>query len=147
MSLVQARAWLWARLRTGNVVQCPCCARDMAVYKWQLYGTAVRLLALYYRAGATDHWVSRQTVVRMGHKGGGDESRLEHWGLIEQKRGERGMWRVTQRGESFLFGELAVPQAAFTCVKEVLFFDGPEITIEKFMPKWFNYDLLRVVPE
>lgn len=119
---------------------CPCCGLEITVYRWNLYGTAITALALFYRLGGTRKYVQVRELTDLGHKGKGDVSRLKLWGLVcnELTRrpdgGRAGYWRVTLKGEQFLRGEVTLQKYVHVANKaKVVKFEGPQVSIHELM--------------
>jgi hypothetical protein len=130
--------------------RCPVCIQWAKVYRWRLYATAARFLVRLYRAGGTDTFVESKTVKVPGQ--GGDATRLRHWRLVEHEKerrpdgGRSGFWRVTERGERFVRGEIAVPKYAYTYDGRCLLLNGDPGTISDVLGESFDYaDYVRVV--
>lgn len=134
VSLGEARQWLRDRMYDGE--RCPCCRQTAAVRKWTLYDTAIRQLLLMYRLGGTSRWVTARELKDAGHTGQGDGTRLKHWGLAVQ--GKRGFWRVTDLGESFLRGEVAVREHVDVYDNAVYKTYGDHVYIHRFVGKQFD---------
>ena len=71
-----------------------------------------------------------------------DDAMLCYWGLVERSRdvrpdgGEKGVWRLTEKGFQFLRGELKIEKYAWVKDKRVIYFDGPLITIGDVDPEF-----------
>lgn len=143
-TLRAARDWLREQLDEG--AHCPCCTQYAKVYRWSLYGTAIRALALFYRLGGTTQFVHSRDLKGYGHAGQGDASRLRNWGLLEEETSRRqdggrsGYWRVTARGEAFLHGRISVPKYLHVYNNRVLKHSGPDVGVRDVLGTRFNYD-------
>lgn len=144
-SLGDAKAWLRERLDDGE--KCPCCTQFARVYRWSLYGTAVRALGLYERLGSLtpDGFVHTMKLKDHGHRGQGDASRLQHWGLVVRDTwprddgGRSGYWRVTGKGRDFLYGRTTIPKYVHVYDGRVLATSGPQVTVHQCLGR-FSYD-------
>lgn len=140
----EAKAWLRKFLNTGGA-ECPVCERYAVVYRWSLYSTAVSALMLYYRLGGTTEFVASRELTRLGHKGKGDVTRLKFWGLVEPGRerredgGRAGFYRVTDKGERFIRGEISLPKYVYEYSGQVLYYDGKSVDVKQALGKKFNY--------
>lgn len=141
MPLGEARARLRELVYDGH--RCPCCTQYAKVYRWSLYGSAGRLLILLWRKGRTTDFVESKSVKVPGQ--GGDVTRLNHWGLVEQESerrpdgGKSGWWRVTPLGEQFVLGQATIPKYVYTYDGRCLNQDGPLRTIHDVLDKKFSY--------
>ena len=112
-TLEEAREWLREHVKDG--AECPCCTQFAKVYRRKIYSRMARLLILAWREAET-HWFYLPTTLK---DNSGDFAKLRYWGLVEEQDGERedgskhvGWWRITEKGEAYVKGELAVPKYA-----------------------------------
>lgn len=54
-------------------------------------------------------------------------SKLKYWGLVEQKGTKSGEWRVTDKGEQFILGQLDVPKSVWTYRDEFVRYEGAAV--------------------
>lgn len=115
-TLGAARDWL--RPRTEGGVECPCCHQFAKVYRRKINASMARTLIKLWREGDFSKrlyvFVPGIDPVR-----GGDVTKSEYWGLIEEEKGHRtdgssrvGYWRLTRRGEDWVQGKITVPKYA-----------------------------------
>jgi hypothetical protein len=125
-------------------IACPCCGQFCKVYRRRLNAGQAQALILMWRTAGRD-WVH---VPTLASRSGGDPGKMRHWGLIEEAAGRRedggrrGSWRITERGQAFVLGELTVPQYVSIFDNRVLGHDGPNIGIREALGGRFNYDEL-----
>lgn len=125
---------------------CPCCDQWAKIYRWKLYGSAIRLLhGLYEWASANgSEFVHSRDVKRPGQ--GGDGTQLRHWGLVEQEKerrpdgGRSGFWRITVKGVAFLKDQTKIPKYAYVYNGEVLSLSGDLVSVRDIIGNTFNYD-------
>lgn len=141
--LHEAKAWLRERVYDGE--RCPCCTQHVQAYRWSLYATAIRALALYYRLGDTTGFVHSSEIKALGHRGQGDAARLRLWGLVENDErrredgGRSGNWRVTELGGAFLRGEASIRKYAKVYDGRCLGFEGEPVTVYDVAGVAFNF--------
>lgn len=142
MPLGAAREVLLENLDEG--AGCPCCGRHAQRYRRQINVEMARtLIALYRQHGRS--WANLKDVRRGAKTSNREESKLRYWGLLEEEKtvrrddgGRAGWWRVTERGERFALGNLAVPQYALEFHRKCVGFEGEMRTIEVALGKKFN---------
>ena len=86
----------------------------------------------------------------------GDTAKLVHWGLIAAISGLRddgsprnGWWRVTETGQDWVLGRIAVPRYVFLYDSRFLDFDGDgeqRWTVTDALGKKFDYEQLMTDP-
>lgn len=90
---------------------CKCCGHNDVEYRHRLNGSLVRAMAACFRAaGATPFKPS--LVDQLDHSQKCNFASLKYWGFIEKFRFENNnkeFWRITDRGQRFLFGEISAP--------------------------------------
>lgn len=80
----------------------------------------------------------------------GDNPKLRHWGLIEMKSetygdirvdgsNRTGYFRLTEKGLSFLRGEIAVEEFLYVCNKEVIGKSKTSVFVDKCVKNKFNF--------
>ncbi len=139
MTLAQARDLLRELVVEG--VHCPCCTRYAKVYKRTINSGMAQSLIVMYRTNGLQ-WQHVPTTVG---RSSAEEGKLAYWGLIEgeiERRpdgGRPGVWRVTEKGKSFLECWTTVKKYATVYDGRVLDISGPEISIVDALGKKFNY--------
>ncbi len=135
MTVGEAREWLAERARDG--VSCPACDQFVKIYKRSISSAVAAAFVDFYRITRDNpkEWVHVPSFL-VGRHGtgamGGDFAKLRFWGLIEADESEQvkdadkkssGFWRITELGERFALGEVAVP-------KYVHLYDGRQTAID-----------------
>jgi hypothetical protein len=126
-SLEYARKWLRDRVEDGAT--CPCCKQLAKVYHRKINAGQARSLIRMYRADPARGYVHLPTVVGSRSR---EEAKLRYWGLLEEERAKRkdggraGFWRITDRGELFVLGQLRVPKYSRIYGKRCLGLDDTE---------------------
>ena len=128
-------------------VHCPCCEQFAKVYRRPLSSATARVLIAMYKHNGNG-WVhlTDLKIVRS------DEAKARHWGLIEQRPGERedgsartGWWRLTPQGVNFVNRRLRVPKYAVIYNGQCLRLEGPPTSIVQCLGTRFNYSRLMEV--
>lgn len=143
MTLHEARTALRKLVEAG--ADCPCCTQFAKVYRRKLNsGMAYALIKFYRVCGCS--WGYKPDVLRGVGAAARDESLLRYWGLIEEDERLRedgssrnGWWRVTSRGEKFVFRELSVHSHAHVYNGRCLKLSGEHILIDRALGNKFNY--------
>jgi len=116
-TVIQARQHLADNAVKGVI--CPCCDRPVKINTLTLNATNAICLMVLYHASKKSHdyfhitdLESKSHLMAIKMNGGGDFSRMRHWGLIEEMpKGEgrtSGFWRITERGKEFCENKLSV---------------------------------------
>lgn len=130
-------------------VDCPVCDRPAQVYRRRLTKALVKdLIAFALISGRTDRWMEGGWVnIKEVNVRGGDYAKLEHWGLIERrevkdkKNSDKegvGKWRVTEKGNQFLEGQIKVPASYYEYKNTVLEWSEKKENVYSFLPD-FKY--------
>lgn len=145
MPLVRARELL-RELAEQEGVTCPCCGQLAKVYPRQIHSTMARELIRLWRAAGTGSWFHLPSL--LGHNGG-DVTKCRYWGLLEEERdvrrddgGRAGFWQITEAGEAYVHGRLAVPKYAHVYDGVFQRYDGPLQTIRQALGNRFDYQEL-----
>lgn len=143
--LVQAKAWLRARIDEG--ARCPCCNQFAKVYKRKINSAMAKALIQFYRAGGTTQFIHGPTLLGGARA---DEGKLRYWGLLEEETerrpdgGRAGYWRVTPVGELFVQGKSTVYKYARVYDGRCLGLVGDQVTIKDALADKFDYaELMR----
>jgi hypothetical protein len=112
------------------------------LYSRKLNSGMARWLVALERAGG---WARSSEITKSlaGRLSGTDATALlPHWGLIEVRPEEKGVWRVTEKGRQFIARELRVPSHVLVYLGECEGFEGEEIDIRHALSDRFDLDEL-----
>jgi hypothetical protein len=157
-TLEEAKEWLLAQFEDGGI--CPCCEQVVKLYKRKLNSFMAYSLILFHGLSAKyppNYWVHIKESAEIA-AGGGEFPRLRHWGLIEERPGERadggkhrGYWRITTTGHSFIQGAVSVPRHIYMYNQQVIVranADQSRTTIQEALGNKFNYnELMAATPD
>ena len=115
-TLVEAKAKLAVGVQNDGIL-CPCCGQFDKIYRRKLNTGMAQALYEFYTVAEKDPVHIRNIQVR-----GGDYAKLQYWGLLADC--QFGMWQVTDAGEAFLRGIVAVQQYADVYHGQLLQFSG-----------------------
>lgn len=143
-TLDELREWIRPKLEQADGVKCPVCGQHAQAYRRSPTGAMIRVLGrmlVEQDARVRDqlgrsfvHLASIEQETR-------DVATLQYWELIEQHPNERGLWRVTEKGELFLQGLTEIPKYAHVYRGNVYGHTGEKIRVWDVEPA-FNYDAL-----
>lgn len=151
-TISEARQFLRANWEQG--VDCPCCGRLVKLYPYTLNANACASLAWINNLGVLDDngWVHVQKMFSNVYKRNATAMSyilLKHWNFIEAKPGNddpakkaSGYWRITDKGRSFLRGEISVPRTAMVYKDGARDFKGKPITFKQALGVKFSYSEL-----
>lgn len=151
-TLKEARQYLKENYEKG--CKCPLCKQNVKLYKRKLNsGMAIFLMGLY--------WLHKNDKLQGGFYRNSmvleyrnivasslDYSVLKHFGLIEERinaennKKNSGYWRLTEKGFSFVKGEITVPMRVHLYNNEVQGFSEEHTTIQQALGDNFDYDEL-----
>ncbi len=148
-----ARSQFKEQLLDGQQKDCPCCGRHAQVYKRRLHkSVAVALIRLYKIHMNHDlgfaAFVHVSDLVVEGMSGIGDFSKAKYWDLIEADANDdptkksAGRWRLTQKGVSFVKGQLGIKEWALVFDDTVIEHRGKTVYIHDSLSADFNYSEL-----
>lgn len=151
MTLGEARDALRALLMPEGVYTnkrhpCPCCKREVQIYKRNIHAGMARGLIAAYRHGAAADYVHAPELVDDYQNT--DFARLRLWALVGALAGRRddggppGFYRLTELGVSFVKGEMTVPKYVLVYAGRVLGRSEKQISIYDALGTKFNYDEL-----
>jgi hypothetical protein len=110
----EAREWLRDQI-VGTGAHCPICTQNVKVYHRQISVESAVVLIAAYRKRGRGPWRRRDV-----HNGSsGDYAKMRYWELIENLRevrddgGPAGWWRITDRGEAWVRGEIGIPRYVY----------------------------------
>jgi hypothetical protein len=142
-SLTSARAWLMSQRAQGAV--CPCCDQTARTYRRPLSVNMCMFAVALYRAGGSQKPVHGVAIT--GQRGG-DEARLQHWGIIKPSDvaidgKTRGYWMLTKPGVAFVRNKLAVHSYALIYAGKLIELRGDKVKIAEILPM-YNPALVRI---
>lgn len=155
-TLSDARERVRARLDDG--VECPCCGLFAKRYRRKLHaGMAVALIAIYRTAAAgqfLDGWmhVTKELLRRGVNPYASEYSKLEFWGFVEPKPGQKkgsneaGYWRITEAGRLFVEGRAVAPRVVLVYANRVVEYLGTTTVREALGDKFSYEELMGSVP-
>lgn len=131
--------------------RCPTCNRLLKTYKYKFSKQmAFSLIQLYKSTkNHTEGWIHGTTFFERWSK---TKVRhweyLRYWGLIERKLDQPadsnpsgvGYYRITEKGIDFLKGNIKIPQKCKYSLREVVGFEGAEISINEGYDEPFNFE-------
>lgn len=139
---------IWLRNMIDKGAHCPLCGQHAKLYKRKINSGMARSLIHIYRI-AGNGWIHVSAIGARSR----EEGKLAYWGLLEEQAavgvhgGRAGYWRLTDRGISFVRGNLKVPKYAHVYDGRVQGFDATEmVDIKDALGTKFNYqDLMNGV--
>lgn len=130
--LYEARDKLWKLFRDGLVTDCPCCGRAVKCYARSIGATMVKTLR--YLANRQNGVALAPEITSAIKKGGGPHAMLALWGLTEDIGS--GAWKITEKGQNFLAGNITVPKYLYIYDDTVLGVSKEQVNVhgckEKF---------------
>ena len=139
MTLGEVRQLLRDNMYDG--IKCPACTQFVRIYNRKLNsGMARSLIRIYIKAGLD--WFDLPRVCRGSSR---EEGKLRYWRLLEMGE-ERGLWRLTTKGELFVLGRIKVPSHAEIYDDRLLKLGGDPINIHEALGSKFDYDELMETP-
>ena len=117
--LGEVKDWLAENMDGG--VACPACTQMVKLYRRKITSPMARGLIKQYRVAGREYAHSASVAREETH----EFSQLAWWGLVEEHDGRRddggraGWWRISDLGESFVRGEVAVPKYVYVYNKQV----------------------------
>ena len=152
-TIAEGKAFLRENAEKGT--ECPCCGQFVKIYRRKLNSAmACALVYLYKRENreADEGWIHVENYLKSQNIPAsirGDFPKLRYWGLIEQFEGQRedgstrvGLYRITEKGELFVEGQLAVNKYILLYNQKLLGRDGDATTIQDALGDKFNYEEL-----
>jgi hypothetical protein len=131
-------------------VDCPCCGQFVKLYKRKLNSSMAAILIAVFQHSGREYVHIPSLISSLPHLhaslGGGDFSKLAHWGLIAKKDDVRddgsnrtGQWRVTKKGEQFIKNEIFVAKHVFLYNGIFRRYSDDGISIIDALGNKFNY--------
>jgi len=140
-SVDEAREYVRETLRRDIRRGCPCCGRDVYLYKRPLNATMARTIIKLWRAGGEEDFVHVPGLSGDTHEG----SQLSWWGLavssLERRSdgGKRGEWKLTRYGVDFVLDDASIPRYARTFDAHCFWLEGEPRTIIDCLKDPFHY--------
>lgn len=139
-------------LLKGEKKDCPCCGRNAQIYQRRLHHTAAKKLIDLYRLGGDKDYVHTSRLVERGETSIGDFSKAKYWDLIHEAPADSGikktsgLWRLTEKGVSFVRGQVTIPRTVQIFDDRVFGFSGDLVSIQQCLASGgFNYqDLMEL---
>ena len=130
-------------------VTCPCCQQHCQKYDRHLYSDPVAALCRLYRlTGGEPGIFKHMRDIGTPKTGGGDFSKLRHWGLISAapkelhnnpKTKTSGMWALTEKGRLFVDGAILLPRKCMVFNNHNYGFIGDQISVLDALKEDFDY--------
>ena len=117
---------------------CGACGAPMVEYKHSLSKSIVRCLYHFTRAGGGP--INVYSDLAFTHSQVCNFRKLRYWGLLEHsdpKDTRNGLWNLTEKGWSFVKGEIPCPKRVVTYRGEFVAFDGPSLFITDLTGGWW----------
>jgi len=131
----EAQAYLLANIEDG--AECPCCARQVRLYRRKLNSNMVAFLCDL--VGSEAPWTHYMNVRFRGR----DYSYLQLWDLAEtcteEGGGYTGLWRPTERGIAFARREIRVPSHVYHYLNVAHDFAATTVDVEEALGSRFDY--------
>lgn len=145
-TLKQLRRWVEDHAEEG--VRCPACERQNKWYHRSINDDMAKCLIEIYRVHGK-RWGYVPRIYNAVGNHSGDVCKLRFWGFMveEQERrpdgGRKGYWRITNAGEQFVLGQLAVRSTALLYNNRFMGFEGPWVAIEDCLGEPFDLRLVQ----
>ena len=126
MTLGEARAAL-RELVVGGY-KCPCCTQMARIYRRRITRPMAKALIECWQKGGSEFVYVADLPTHSS-----DFAKLVYWNLIEEQKtirpdgGRAGYWRVTPKGEEYLYGEIVLPKYAKVYDAKCLGLDDTEL--------------------
>lgn len=123
------------KLMSGKMTTCPTCDRVVKLYRRSIHSNMLKCLRILNEA--TKGMLPSELVrTSAGSYDRGDYAKLRYWGLVEQDSEKK--WRITEKGQHFLRGEIVIPKYVFIYNREVHGFSAETVSIHD---KFEGFDL------
>ena len=116
--------------------RCPYCDAKMVEHKHGLSKGLLRCLVKLAKAG---HGDQNLNDLGMNYSQQSNFQKLKYWGIVEKADpncAKGGEWRITERGWSFVKGEIALQKSVFTYRGAVVGYEGKKLLIEEITGGW-----------
>jgi hypothetical protein len=143
-TVAEARIWVEEQ-RKYRMVICPCCGLKNKIYKRKLNSGQALALIIFFRhlnANGTTEAQVRDIQDKRFHMNR-EFAKLRYWGLIAENEEERGRWGLTDKGQEFVTGSLAVPKHCYVFDDVCLgVAEDEQTTIRQALGDDFDFDEL-----
>lgn len=155
-TIAEGKSYLRANFHDGCV--CPACGQTTRAYRRPITSAMCVVLFLMYRqfrneeSSTLSEYIHVENLLKEAHcsaSSRGDFPKLKHWGLIDAKSYNRedgssrnGYYRITEKGEQFLKGEIKIASHVIIFNNKVLGFSSDTIDIHKALKNKFSYEEL-----
>lgn len=144
------RGDLFEKAKRPQGTTCDLCQRYIKVYKRKINHNMARwLIGLVNRYVAEPRWISvaEPWSKRIDSR---ENAKFIHWDMVEEKpkdadetnKRTSGFWKPTAVGVRFVRRQCAVPCYKFLYKNELIFEEGPQITIIDALDDKFDYEEL-----
>ena len=122
---------------------CACCGQKVKRHKRRVYSVPAAELVRLYRLNRDDR-ESFHHISAFAHPIP-VISKMVYWGLVESrintdsKKRTSGYWRITDKGVSFVKGELTIPSFVYVYNNRVDEISGEHVSIIDCLDESFNY--------
>ena len=143
----EAKKYLRQNYEKGT--ECPCCNQFVKLYKRKITSSMARcLINLVQKFDKTKDYVWYEDIFSVLRIYGGDFSKLQYWGLIENKPKDEdgkdtrssGFWKPTLQGIQFVIGTLKVPKYALVYNNKVQGFSPNKESVEDALGSKYSYN-------
>lgn len=150
VTLEAAKAAAREAARRPGGTSCPLCTKHVQVYRRSISAGMAAVLIWLHTRRVTRPVVSSQDIARRGWSGASDYAKLRWWGLIrrvgEPRTGTKnsdGLWAITEKGSTFVRGEVDVPKYVDEYRSKVIAGPyGEEVSIHDALRNKFDYEEL-----
>ncbi len=130
-TLAQARDELFTKIKLGEKSVCECCDQTAKMYSRSIYSTMLRALFLLSRSPCGI--IHKDFLNHAMHSG--DYAKLAYWELAERDAATT-VWTITELGQQFLRGEVAVPKYSYVYNGEIQYFSKEKVTVDDCRKKF-----------
>ena len=132
----------WKKTIKGGGGHCPICERWGKVNKYKMTEHLALSLRWIHAHGDTEGWVNVQKKAPRWIMKSKTYNLLEHWGLLESRGFRTGIWRVTNTGRRFIYGEIRVPSAVYVYDNIIWGVDEQQKSFRSCFGVHFDFDEL-----
>jgi len=136
-TLIEAQEFISENIFDG--VDCPCCEQLVKVQTQYFHKSLTEALFWIYFASSKvhtkhHHMNIHKTFAQLELSGLSSYSKLEYWGLIKKHKSEKGYWKITEKGKSYLKGELKIKSKVLTYNGKVVSTTGKAFLVSESLP-------------